>query len=131
MSQPSECGLCGRDHPTEQCSSPGRLAGYKHDAKKSGPFPRRTFKAMESIAKARDLFERMGPTEAPTAPPPTRTRPSTRPDVQPARPVPAQPMRHPNPYKRPIHPGTEPGPMPRPKACGRMELKAKNVILGR
>jgi hypothetical protein len=67
------------------------------------------FKSM----KAKQLFERGMPTEAPPAP----VKPTTRPAAPPApsRPAPSRPQRHPNPYIRPnIRPGVRPAPA---KAC--------------
>jgi hypothetical protein len=72
--------------------------------------------------KARQLFERAaGPTEAPTKP---DVKPDVKPDTKPGRPAPSK---HPNPFRRRRH-GTEPGPMPKPKAC--WESKAKQLIKG-
>lgn len=70
--------------------------------------------------KARELFERAAaPTEAPPKP---GTTPAAPPKERPGRPAPGK---HPNPFRRRRH-GTEPGPMPKPKAC--VEAKAKEAF---
>lgn len=73
------------------------------------------------MKKARDLFEGpMAPVEEPiTKPAPTREAP-------PARPGPDKPEHHPdNPFRRRM-PHTRP--IPKPKACGTCEHRARQVV---
>lgn len=62
--------------------------------------------------RARELFERAAaPVEAPPKP---GVKPGAPPVERPG--APPAPGKHPNPFRRRRH-GTEPGPMPKPKAC--------------
>lgn len=72
--------------------------------------------------KARELFERASPTEAPPKP---GVKPSAPPVERPGRPP--APGKHPNPFRR-RRIGTEPGPMPRPKACVESEDELKALF---
>jgi hypothetical protein len=70
--------------------------------------------------KARELFERMGPSAPVEAPP----KPGIQPGIKPGAPA---PTKYPNPFRR-RRPGVDPGPMPKPKACGRVESKTKTLF---
>jgi len=72
--------------------------------------------------KARQLFEAAGPAAPTEAPPKPGVKPGTAPG--PSRPA---PTKYPNPFRR-RRPGTDPGPMPKPKACGPMESKARKLF---
>lgn len=76
-----------------------------------------------SDMRARELFERAAaPVETPAKP---DVKPSAPPVERPG--TPPAPGKHPNPFRRRRH-GTEPGPMPKPKACAEAMFNRDRAI---